>query len=119
MSLNTKNHINYIEMGACDFPATQAFFSEVFGWTFQDWGPEYCSYSGAGIDGGFFASSLSSSTDQGAALVILYHDDLEACLSKVEAAGGKITKAIFPFPGGRRFQFCEPSGNELSVWSDK
>jgi len=111
--------INYVELPAKNLSATKAFFSHVFGWVFQDFGPEYSAFSNQGIDGGFFQSNLSSSTSNGAALIVFYSDDLEATQKKVNKANGVIVKPIFPFPGGRRFHFTEPSGNEFAVWSDK
>ena len=110
--------INYIEFPARNMQATKGFFESAFGWSFVDYGPEYSSFVGAGIDGGVFQSELNSSTRNGAALVVLYSSDLEATQDKIERAGGVINKPIFSFPGGRRFHFCEPSGNELAVWSD-
>ena len=110
--------INYLEFHARDIAATKAFFIEVFAWEFTDYGPEYSSFSGQGVDGGFHKSELFSSSEQGAALTIFYSAQLAETQAKVEAAGGKIIKAIFPFPGGRRFHFSEPSGNEFAVWSD-
>ena len=80
--------------------------------------PEYCAFSNSGLEGGFFKSELSSSTANGSALIVLYNDNLERTLKEIEAAGGKISQPIFSFPGGRRFHFIEPSGNELAVWSD-
>ena len=76
-------------------------------------------FSNAGLRGGFYKSDKVSVTADGGALIVLRSDDLEASQQKVEAAGGKIVKPIFSFPGGRRFQFTEPSGNEFAVWSDK
>lgn len=111
--------LNYVEFPARDLPATKAFFETVFGWSFTDYGPEYTAFADAGLEGGFFQSDLSSTTDAGGALLVFFSQNLEETLSKVEAAGGKIVKPIFSFPGGRRFQFQEPSGNELAVWSDQ
>ena len=116
MSVN--DNINYIEFPAKDIPASKAFFETVFGWAFVDYGPDYTSFSNRGVDGGFFKSDLCASTDNGSALVVLYSDSLEAVEVRVKEAGGVITKPIFSFPGGRRFHFTEPSGNELAVWSD-
>lgn len=110
--------LNYIEFPAKDIPATKAFFTDVFGWTFEDFGPEYTAFSNQGLDGGFFFSEQASNTEAGAALAVFYSNNLEQTQAKVEAAGGTINKAIFSFPGGRRFHFCEPSGNEFAVWSD-
>lgn len=110
--------LNYVEFPARDLPATKAFFETVFGWSFTDYGPEYTAFANAGLEGGFFQSDLCSTTDQGGALLVFYSRNLEETLSKVEAAGGEIVKPIFTFPGGRRFQFREPSGNEFGVWAD-
>ena len=111
--------INYVEFAAGDFAATKAFFGAAFGWAFTDYGDDYAAFSGAGLDGGFYRAPLSSSCAAGGALVVLYSEDLESTLEKVKNNGGKIVREIFSFPGGRRFHFTEPSGNELAVWSDK
>ena len=110
--------ISYVEFPASDLEATKSFFSQVFSWSFQDYGPEYTAFSNAGLEGGFFKSDLKANTENGSALVVLYSNDLEETRSKVVDAGGAIVKEIFSFPGGRRFHFSEPSGNELAVWSD-
>lgn len=111
--------INYVELPANNLEATKSFFSQAFEWQFTDYGPDYAAFSNSGLDGGFFRSELhSDSSQQGAALVVLYSDNLEATQATIEAAGGTINQPIFSFPGGRRFHFIEPSGNELAVWSD-
>lgn len=111
--------INYLELPAIDIPATKAFFEEVFNWSFTDYGEEYTAFSEERLEGGFYQSDKKSSTENGAALIIFYSHDLDASEKKIRKAGGRIIKPIFSFPGGRRFHFTEPSGNELSVWSDK
>ena len=116
--MNQHEKINYVELPAKDLNATKKFFIQVFGWSFQDYAPEYSAFSNQGIDGGFFKSKLSSSTSSGAALIVFYSNDLETTQEKVENANGVIVQKIFPFPGGRRFHFTEPSGNEFAVWSD-
>ena len=116
--MNLHEKINYVELPAKDLAATKAFFEFVFGWAFVDYGPEYTAFSDQGLDGGFFKSELASSPQNGAALVIFYSNQLEATLAKVEKAGGTIVRPIFSFPGGRRFHFTEPSGNEFAVWSE-
>ena len=110
--------LNYVEFPCSDLAATKAFFEQAFAWSFVDYGPEYTAFSGQGLDGGFFQASLCSSTAQGAALLVFYSNNLEATLAKISEAGGRIIKPIFSFPGGRRFHFIEPSGNEFAVWSD-
>lgn len=112
------NKINYIEFAANDLEKTKDFFNQVFGWEFTDYGPEYAAYEGRGFDCGFFKSDLSSSAANGGALPVFFSENLEETERKIINAGGSIIKEIFSFPGGRRFQFTEPSGNELGVWSD-
>ena len=109
--------INYVEFPAKNLPATKAFFEQAFAWSFIDYGEEYTAFSNSGIEGGFFLSDLVSSTANGASLLVLLSDDLESTERRVKKAGGIISQAIFSFPGGRRFHFREPSGNELAVWS--
>ena len=106
--------IDYVEFQAGDLPATKAFYASAFGWTFTDYGPEYASMA-EGLDGGFYADTAEALTKP---LVILYAQDLEAMESKVRDAGGVIVRPIFSFPGGRRFHFTDPSGNELAVWGE-
>ncbi len=116
--MNKHKKINYIELPACDIEATKQFFSTVFNWSFQDFGADYTAFSDQGVDGGFFKSEQKSLCENGAALVVFYSHDLEETLEQITAAGGRISRAIFAFPGGRRFHFVEPSGNEFAVWSE-
>lgn len=110
--------INYVEFPSADLDRTRAFFTEVFDWAFVDYGPDYTAFSNAGLDGGFFKSELTATTQQGSALIVFYSRALEQTLDRIVAAGGVISKPVFSFPGGRRFHFIEPGGNELAVWSD-
>lgn len=119
MSDANDQKINYVELPAADFDAVEKFYSSTFGWTFTDFGAEYRAFNDGQFDGGFTRSPLKSTTETGSALVILYASDLEATRDKVAANGGTICMQIFSFPGGRRFQFLDPHGNELAVWSDK
>ncbi len=114
------NHekINYIEFPAKNMQAAKDFFTAVFNWSFVDYGPDYASFSDAGIAGGFVKSDLSSSGENGSALIVFYSNKLEQTQEKIEGAGGSIIKPIFDFPGGRRFHFTDPNGNEYAVWSD-
>ena len=116
--MNRDNEINYIEFPMRDKPATMAFYTQAFGWQFQEWGDTYISFTGAGVDGGFDLDADAARFGAGA-LIVLYHADLEAALAAVEAAGGEVAKPIFRFPGGRRFHFLDPNGNELAVWSER
>lgn len=117
--MNEDSRINYIELPAEDFARARAFYGDVFGWTFQDYGENYCAFNDGSTDGGFYRSPLNSDYSRGAALVVLYAEDLEATQERITAAGGEIVKPIFSFPGGRRFHFLDPNRNELAVWSDR
>ncbi len=116
--MNNHEKLNYIEFPSSDLNATKEFFKNAFDWSFEDYGPEYCAFSNQGLDGGFYQSDLKSICENGAALIVFYSNDLESTQTKITQANGKIVKEIFPFPGGRRFHFTEPSGNEFAVWSD-
>jgi len=116
--MNKHEKINYVEYPSVNLLATKAFFESAFAWSFVDFGSEYSAFSGEGLDGGFFKSHQASCTDNGAALIVFYSHNLEETLLKVQQSGGEIIKDIFTFPGGRRFHFKEPSGNEFAVWSD-
>jgi hypothetical protein len=108
--------IDYIEMPATDISAIKRFYIDAFGWKFTDYGPEYTSFEDGRLTGGFTKDRAAAS---GGALVVIYVLDLSAAEQRVRAAGGTITKPPFPFPGGRRFHFTDPSGNELAVWTDR
>lgn len=109
--------IDYVELPTTDIAATKAFYSTAFGWEFTDWGPDYVSFAGAGVDGGFRAADAAPPA--GGTLIVLFAVDLEATEARVREAGATIVKGIFDFPGGRRFHFTDPTGNELAVWSDR
>jgi predicted enzyme related to lactoylglutathione lyase len=106
--------IDYVELPGGDLPATKSFYAQAFGWSFQDYGPEYAALHEAGLDGGFDATKGRGT----APLVILKAADLEGALTRVEAAGGEVVDPIFDFPGGRRFHFRDPAGNVLGVWGE-
>ncbi|NND71882.1 MAG: VOC family protein [Rhodothermales bacterium] len=110
--------INYIELPANDFDKVKQFFASTFGWTFQDYGQDYCAFNDGGFDGGFYRSEKVASTETGSALIVFYADNLEEILETIKHNGGRIVKTIFSFPGGRRFHFLDPHGNEYAVWSE-
>ncbi|BCG20214.1 TPA: VOC family protein [Vibrio alginolyticus] len=110
--------LNYVEFGSTNVSATKQFFERAFDWSFTDYGPEYSVFSGQGLDGGFFKSEFINQTANGGALLVFYSSDIQATQTKVEQHGGKIIRPIFEFPGGCRFHFTEPSGNEFAVWSE-
>lgn len=110
--------IDYLELPAADLDAAEAFFAKAFGWTFTDYGPDYRAFNDGRLDGGFYRSDARSTTAAGAALPVIYTARLEDALQRVQDAGGRVLREIFSFPGGRRFHFADPSGNEFAVWSD-
>ncbi len=108
--------IDYIELPAADVDKSKAFYARVFGWKFTDYGPDYTTFEDGRLAGGFWKKGDQNG---GGPLVVIYAVDLAGMEAQVRAAGGTIVKETFPFPGGRRFHFTDPSGNELAVWSDR
>ena len=116
MSQAEHNHqMDYIEFPATDIEATKRFYQAVFGWKFTDYGPEYTSFHDGRLGGGF---TMAEKPVKGGVLVVLYATTLEDTHAKVIAAGGTIVAETFEFPGGRRFHFADPNGNELAVWGE-
>lgn len=114
---NVHHEINYIEISALDLEQAKQFYSAAFGWRFNEYGPDYVGICKQQSDGEYGGICREEKIVTGGPLVILFSRDLESSLTSVTSAGGKITKEIFSFPGGSRFHFCDPSGNELAVWS--
>lgn len=110
-----ERRIDYIEFHASDLARTKAFYTAAFGWKFTDYGPTYASFDDGRLTGGFWTEAAPGR----GALIIIYAADLAAAEAKVRAAGGTVLKPAYAFPGGRRFHFTDPSGNELAVWSEK
>jgi predicted enzyme related to lactoylglutathione lyase len=108
--------IDYIEMAATNIAATKKFYVDAFGWKFTDYGPDYTSFADGRLAGGF---QKAASVSHGGPLIVIFAIDLADAEKRVRAAGGTITKPVFSFPGGHRFHFTDPSGNELAVWSDR
>ncbi|HEX4320682.1 MAG TPA: VOC family protein [Acidobacteriaceae bacterium] len=115
-NIQNDRKINYVEFVSTDVARSKQFYSAAFGWSFEDWGPDYISFqaAGAGIDGGFRKGEAQT----GSPLIVLYASDLAATEAAIVAAGGSITVPTFEFPGGRRFHFNDGAGNELAVWSE-
>ena len=116
--MNQHGKLNYVEFAAKDLINTKAFFIAVFGWAFTDYGEDYAAFSNVGLDGGFYQASKASSTENGGALLIFYSSNLSATRHSIISNGGDINQDVFEFPGGYRFHFIEPSGNEFAVWSE-
>lgn len=104
--------LNYVELPAAHVAEARAFFEQAFGWTMTAFGPTYAATTSGDTDIGLQGDAAEASN---APLPVIDVDDLEAAVRAVEAAGGKIVRAIFAFPGGRRFHFTDPSGNELAA----
>lgn len=111
--------IDYIEIPSQDIARSREFFSALLGWAFTDYGPDYTSFEDGRIAGGFFQSEQVSLTAQGAALPVIYTEALEQMRDEALRLGATITRDIFDFPGGRRFQFTEPGDSEFAIWSDR
>jgi predicted enzyme related to lactoylglutathione lyase len=108
--------VDYIELSVTDVPTAKRFYGTAFGWRFEDYGPDYASFADGRLTGGL---ARTETVRTGGPLVVIFAVDLEATESRVLAAGGRVVRPIFSFPGGRRFHFTDPSGNELAVWSDR
>ena len=114
--MRSENRIDYIEIPSTDLKKTQAFFSALFGWSFEVWGDAYISFNDGQLDGGFYlAENPAPATG---VLVVFYSEDLERDVQRVQELGATISKDIFSFPGGRRFHFTDPVGNEYAIWSE-
>lgn len=111
--------INYLEFASKDLDKTKAFFQAVFDWVFTDYGPEYTAFKTTSMEGGFYAADLSSTTANGACLVVFYARSLSTLQQAIVSAGGHISQETFSFPGGYRFHFSDPTGNEFAVWSEQ
>jgi predicted enzyme related to lactoylglutathione lyase len=113
--MNRNKTIDYVEFQADDLAAVQRFYSQVFGWEFEDYGPDYTSFKDGRIAGGFSRGTVSPGSGP---LIVIFVDDLRLTEQQVREAGGRISKEIFSFPGGSRFHFIDPCGNELAAWSE-
>jgi uncharacterized protein len=115
-SADNDRRIDYIEFSVTRVAEAKRFYGQAFGWTFEDYGPDYASFADGRLSGGF---ETAPQVSRGGPLVVIYAADLESQERRVTQAGGTIVRPIFSFPGGRRFHFTDPSGNELAVWSDQ
>lgn len=116
------NGIDYIEFRVRDMDRTKGFYEAAFGWRYTDYGPGYCEFNSGSLKGGFEQLEAGQAPQAGGALVVLWSDDLEASRASVLAAiaqfGGRLSREVFEFPGGRRFHFCDPNGYELAIWTE-
>ncbi len=115
-SAEHNRRIDYIELPSTSMADTKRFYTKAFGWKFTDYGPDYTSFQDGRLAGGFQKASAGA---RGGVLIVIFAVDLTGAEARVREAGGSIVKPPFSFPGGRRFHFTDPSGNELAVWSDR
>ena len=115
MPKHTHHAIDYLEFTMKDVGKAKAFYAAAFGWKFNDYGPDYAGIKGVGREVGGFAKGKPR---PGGPLIVLFSKNLEKTVAAVKKAGGKIDKPIFDFPGGKRFEFSDPSGNKLGVWAE-
>ncbi|HEX9894364.1 MAG TPA: VOC family protein, partial [Gemmatimonadales bacterium] len=108
--------VDYVEIPVTDVPGAKRFYQEAFGWTFTDYGPDYASFTDGRLSGGLRKAERRAGSG---ILVVLYAKDLDAMQARITQLGGRVVRATHQFPGGRRFHFADPSGNELAVWSDR
>lgn len=116
VSAEHDRRLDYVEFGAPDLTAVKQFYGDVFGWQFTDYGPDHTSFGDGRLNGGFRRRERVA---PGGPLVVIFSTDLERMTTAITGAGGRIVQPIFSFPGGRRFHFLDPAGNELAVWSDR
>ena len=115
VSAEHDRRIDYVEFRTTDLPRTKTFYSNLFGGEFTDYGPDYASFHDGRLAGGF---AVADDVAAGGPLVVIYVTDLDSLLPRIEEHGGRIVREPFEFPGGRRFHFTDPSGNELAAWSE-
>jgi uncharacterized protein len=108
--------IDYVELDVADVARAKRFYGDAFGWSFKDYGSDYCEFRDGRLTGGF---AKGEARGAGGPLVILYANDLEAVQRRIEAAGGRIVKPAYAFPGGRRFHFADPDGYQFAVWTTR
>lgn len=115
--MSRHHSIDYIEFSVTDMQAAKDFYSKVFGWEFTDYAPVYAGIKkiGGGEMGGL---TLAENVVSGGPLIVLYSENLKDSFKKAQEAGAHITKEIFEFPGGKRFELQDLSGNNLAVWSE-
>jgi len=118
MSEHVHHAIDYVEIGVDDLGAARAFYAAAFGWSFNDHGPAYAGIRWSDGEGEVGGLNAERAAGTGGPLVLLWSADLDATAAAVVAAGGAVVVGSYPFPGGRRFHFTDPAGNELAVWGD-
>ena len=116
---HTHHAIDYVEIAVRNLAESKAFYAAVFGWEFNDYGPAYAGIKGIEREQGGLTEEPTARANGGGPLVILYSGDLDETLAAIRKASVRVISEPYAFPGGRRFHFADPSGNELAVWSER
>ena len=113
--MRAENRVDYVEIPVTDLGKARVFFEALFGWSFQDWGEDYMSFNDGRLDGGFRRSTEPAPAT--GVLVVFFSEDLDRDFDRVQELGATISEPVFPFPGGRRFHFVDPTGTEYAIWA--
>jgi predicted enzyme related to lactoylglutathione lyase len=113
--LRAENRIDSIEIPVTDPARVREFFAALFGWEFQDWGPDYISFTDGRLEGGIRRADRAAPAT--GVLLVFYSEDLARDKDRITKLGGNISQDIYGFPGGRRFHFTDPTGTEYAMWT--
>lgn len=113
--MRAENRIDYIEIPVTDPAQARDFFAALFGWEFQDWGPDYLSFSDGRLEGGL--RRTDSAAHATGVLLVFYSENLVRDKDRITKLGGNISQDIYSFPGGSRFHFTDPVGTEYAMWT--
>lgn len=114
--MRAENRIDYVEIPVTDPAKARDFFAALMGWEFRDYGPDYISFRDGRLDGGFRRADAAPAPN--GVLLVFFSEDLERDRARVIELGATISQEIFEFPGGRRFHFVDPLGNEYAIWAE-
>jgi len=113
--MRAEKRIDYVEIPVTDLKKAREFFSALFDWSFQEWGDDYMSFNDGRLEGGFRRAAESAPAT--GVLIVFFSTDIDRDFDRVQELGATISEPIFPFPGGRRFHFVDPTGTEFAIWS--
>lgn len=113
--MRAEKRIDYVEIPVTDLKKAREFFSALFDWSFQEWGDDYMSFNDGRLEGGFRRAAEPAPAT--GVLIVFYSTDIDRDFDRVQELGATISEPIFPFPGGRRFHFVDPTGTEFAIWS--
>ena len=113
--MRAEKRIDYVEIPVTDLKKAREFFAALFDWSFQEWGDDYMSFNDGRLEGGFRRAAEPAPAT--GVLIVFFSTDIERDFDRVQELGATISEPIFPFPGGRRFHFVDPTGTEFAIWS--